>query len=551
MGKRGGTSTILKSKDYTFQKLPPMKDVELFQSDVFDAVHARYNAVSLANKTKAQFEKEFGKELTKGDVIAMHKIDDREALKPYMGQYGIKKKYEPKIEEYMQQIKEGTLHVRPLTDVTYDELGLTDKAVVKSDALQYVAYRRLLQQEEEDYMPISSSMSLNGKPVTHKAVVKSMIDTYRKVDDEVLKDYPDLKKKQDRQIEAEKISAKAGHLDRYTEREALNYFGDPGSLNTKSTDEKIDYLLDKGGELYKKPPQSWLDESTAFLVKNTDKDFVGNNLAHVVDKKIRDTYPDVFGKTPPAFKNYVTFDNRTPSSKNKGDIARVYVADSFSKWADKGMPSEKLDLREKVALESYKGSMHNLINPLLAGRIKETEKGVWKNTSVKNHPTADMEFEEQMHTYTKQDIDQARATIKRLDDAIFHTVTRAGSITYTGFPSESLKPKYNAGDIIRKGGYVSTSTQQHVAKIFAGASRERGYQPAIMKVYIPKGAHAIPIEARVSDYYRSRASRPSYYTRESEVVLPRETSFRVLSDKMVFDPESGKELRVLEVEVMR
>lgn len=122
--------------------------------------------------------------------------------------------------------------------------------------------------------------------------------------------------------------------------------------------------------------------------------------------------------------------------------------------------------------------------------------------------------------------------VEHIDNAISKYTVKEDMTVYRAMvkPGHVIEP----GQTFTDRGYPSTSVDQGVAmKFYASADNH-----VLMRVKIPTGKHAAPING-FSDY-------PT----EQEVLLPRNTTFRVTNVSKVFNPKYGLNVNVVDAEVI-
>jgi Clostridial binary toxin A. len=192
-------------------------------------------------------------------------------------------------------------------------------------------------------------------------------------------------------------------------------------------------------------------------------------------------------------------------------------ADSIREWKDDHRYDliPKLTAKQKDRLDQYKRSSlyHKPLNDYLrTGKYDKAVSG-WKNTK------------------------EMQAAIKDIDAALVKTQIPENITVFRGMPSEMM-PEDAVGVEFRDDGYGSTSLDYKMAEKFARWTREDGFTPALVEIRVPKGTDGIFMDEL-------------WDNGESEILLPRGVSYRVISDvnKPVVGIDGG--IRYLVAEIMK
>jgi len=196
---------------------------------------------------------------------------------------------------------------------------------------------------------------------------------------------------------------------------------------------------------------------------------------------------------------------------------RLEDAESIREWKDDHRYDliPKLTEKQKERLDQYKRSSlyHGPLNDYLRTGTYDKAVSGWKNTK------------------------EMGSAIKEIDTALAKTQIPENITVFRGMPSEIL-PENAVGVEFRDDGYGSTSLDYKMAEKFARWTREDGFTPAIVEIRVPKGTEGIFMDEL-------------WDNGESEILLPRGTSYRVISD--VQKPVAGINggVRHLVVEIMK
>lgn len=133
---------------------------------------------------------------------------------------------------------------------------------------------------------------------------------------------------------------------------------------------------------------------------------------------------------------------------------------------------------------------------------------------------------------------QGRASIEAIDSALRGTKNFALPLTvHRGIPAKVVAGK-SVGDTFKDFAYSSTTFSKSVANGFGGAT--------VLEISLPKGFKFISIPSTIE-----HGNKGSLQRREAEVILPRETVFRIKSIKTAKPTSSGfKGLTTIKVEAI-
>jgi hypothetical protein len=215
-------------------------------------------------------------------------------------------------------------------------------------------------------------------------------------------------------------------------------------------------------------------------------------------------------------------DSGTPQQAHAGDggvrnYRRIKDFKEAEDWAkqheDKVFPH--MTDKQKKLLDKYKRNSYYYrpLNSYLRKGYYDKEQSAWDGTN------------------------EMTAATKEIDAAIKVSEIPEDVTVFRGLPAEVLPAAAVGTEFIDKG-YGSTSLDPKMAEKFARWTREDGYTPAIVEIKVPKGYDGVYMEKL-------------WDNGESEILLPRNTKYRITSETLVSLQDVDGEVRYLTVEIVK
>lgn len=235
---------------------------------------------------------------------------------------------------------------------------------------------------------------------------------------------------------------------------------------------------------------------------------------------LADTEVDFDGELPPAHPNcrcWISPVVKGPEELGTAEAtteaateqpARMATEAEMLDWAQRGGVTDwrtTVSDDERGALQDYQHTAYKYVNPVLReGGTPDAEDQAW---------------------------------IDGLDSALAKTTVQQPVVTYRGFSTPEVIDNFDnlTGATISDLAYTSTSLSEAIGQKYMRWAQEEGVDSVLAEIMVPQGAHGA---------YLAYPDSGLIHLDEQELLLPRDTQFRVVSTRI--DPDGTKRI-VLEV----